>query len=87
MRQKQNQNQPTIIHYNIQRELNKILRKVSDDRLQLNKQKLCFGFYCGCEGIQHFVKLKGLMSLTEYMCCGYSYTKVTEDHTVWLQVW
>ena len=80
------QSQPTIIHCNVQRELNKTLRKVSD-RLQLNKHELCFGFYYNCEGIQHFAKLKELTSLTEYIRCGYSYTKVTENHKVWLQVW
>ena len=80
------QNQPTVIHCNVQCELNKTLRKVSD-HLQLNKQELCFGFCCDCKGIQHFAKLEELTSLTKYVRCGYSYTEVTEDHTVWLQVW
>ena len=79
------QNQSTIIHCNIRYELEKTLRKVSD-HLQLNKQELCFGFYCNCERIQHFAKLKELTSLSKYIRCGYSYTEVTKDHTVWLQV-
>ena len=77
--------QPSIIHCDVQTELVKALRKVSD-YLQLNKEQLCYGFYCKCEEIQHFAKLKELGSPTDYICCGYSYTELTEEHKVWLQV-
>ena len=75
----------TIIHSNVRYELVKTLRKVSD-HLQLNQEQLCCGFYCDCKKIQHFAKLEELTSPTEYICCGYDYTKMTENHTVWLQV-
>ena len=77
--------QPTIIHCDVQTELVNALRKVSD-HLKLNKEQLCYGFYCKCEEIQHFAKLKELGSMTDYIRCGYSYTELTEDHRVWLQV-
>ena len=79
------QSQHSIIHCNVQRELDEALRKVSD-HLQLNKAQICYGFYCDCEGIQHFAKLKDLMSPSEYIKCRYSNAKLTEDHRVWLQV-
>ena len=79
------ESQPTIIHCNVQCQLDKALRKVSD-HLQLNKGQLCYGFYCKCEGIQHFVKLEELTSPTEYIYCDYGKTKLTGDHRVWLQV-
>ena len=77
--------QPSSIHCNVQRELDQILRKVSD-HLQLNKEQLCYGFYCKCEDIQHFAKLKSLTSPIQYICCGYGYTEMTEDYRVWLEV-
>ena len=77
--------QPSSIHCNIQRELDQILQKVSD-HLQLNKERLCYGFYCKCEDIQHFAKLKSLTSPIEYIRCGYGYTEMTDDYRVWLEV-
>ena len=78
--------QPSIIHCDVRCELDKILRKVSD-HLQLKKEQLCYGFYCNCEDIQHFVKLKSLTSPAEYIRCDYSsYTEMTESYRVWLQV-
>ena len=77
--------QPSIIHCGVQRELDKFLRKVSD-HLQLLKEQLCYGFYCKCQDIQHFAKLKSLTSPTEYIRCGYGYTEITKDYRVWLQV-
>ena len=77
--------QPSVIHCDVQTELVKALRKVSD-HLQLNKEQLCYGFYCKCEEIQHFAKLKELGSPTAYVRCDYSYTELTADHKVWLQV-
>ena len=77
------ENQPTCIHYNVQHYINKALRKVSD-HLQLNKQQLCYGFYCKCKGIQHFAKLKDLTTTTDYMRCR---CKLMKDHKVWLQVY
>ena len=74
----------TNIHYNVRCGLDKALRKVSD-HLKLNKKLLCFGFYCNCENIQHFMKLEGP---TEQIRCKYSlYTNLTESHRVWLEVW
>ena len=78
--------QSTIIHCGVRRELDKILRKVSD-HLQLNKEQLCYGFYCNCEDIQHFAKLEELTPLAEYIFCGYGYTELTEEYRVWLQVY
>ena len=78
--------QSSVIHYNVRHELDKILKTVSY-HLQLNTEQLCYGFYCKCEEIQHFAKLKSLISPMEYIPCGYGYTKVTEDYTVWLQVY
>ena len=75
----------TTIHSSVQCELVKTLRNVSD-HLHLNKEQLCYGFYCKCKEIQHFAKLKDFTSPPEYICCGYNNTKLTEDHTVWLQV-
>ena len=77
--------QPTVIHSNIQCELNKALKKVSD-HLLLNEKLFRYGFNCKCEGIQHFAELEDLASPTEYISCGYSKTKLTRDHKVWLQV-
>ena len=79
--------QPSIIHCNVQCELDKALRKVSD-HLRLNKEQLCYGFYCKCEDTQHFSKLEELTSPADYIYCDYRYskTKLTEDHRVWLQV-
>ena len=77
--------QSSVIHCSIRHELDKILKTVSS-HLQLNAEQLCYGFYCKCEGIQHFAKLKTLISPMEYIPCGYGYTKVTEDYRVWLQV-
>ena len=79
------QSQPTFIHYNVQCGLDKALRKVSD-HLKLDIKLLCYGFYCTCKKITHFAKLKDLTSPTEYIRCDYSYTKLTENHKVWLQV-
>ena len=78
--------EPAIIHYNILYELDEALQKVSD-HLHFNKEKICYGFYCKCERIQHFAKLKDLTSPTEYVNCGYNNTKLTGDHKVWIQVW
>ena len=75
----------TIIHSNVQHELDKSLRKVSA-YLQLSKKQLCYGFYCKCEKIQHFVKLKELTPTTEYISCGYRNNKLTNDHKAWLKV-
>ena len=77
------ESQPTIIHYYVQHELDKALRKVSD-HLKLNKEQLCYGFYCKCKRMQHFAKLD---SPTEYITCRYSNTKLTGSHRVWLQVY
>ena len=44
--------QPTIIHCDVQHELDTVLRKVSD-HLTLSKKQLCYGFYCKCEDIQN----------------------------------
>ena len=77
--------QSSIIHYNVQRELDKILTKVSN-RLQLNKGHFCYGFYCDCEDIQHFARLEEFTSSIEYISCGHIVTKLIEDHRVWLQV-
>ena len=77
--------QPNFIHYSVRCGLDKTLRKVSD-HLQLNKKLLCYGFYCNCEKIQHFAKLRDLTSPIEYIRCDYSYTEMTESHRVWLQV-
>ena len=79
------ESQPTIIHCNVHRKLDKALRKVSN-HLQLNKEQLCYGFYCECKRIQHFAKLEELTSPTEYIYC-YRKTKLTENHKVWLQVY
>ena len=79
------ENHPTIIHCNIQHTLDRALRTVTD-HLHLNKEQLCYGFYCGCEKVQHFSKLKELTSQVEYMLCDYGYFKLTADHRVWLQV-
>ena len=78
--------QPSIIHCNVQCELDNILRKVSD-RLHLNKEQLCYGFYCNCEDIKHFAKLKSLTSFTEYIRCDYDYTEITESYRVWLKLY
>ena len=79
------QHRPTTIHHDAQSELDKALKKVCD-HLQVNKEQLCFGFYCKCKRSQHFAKLKEMTSPTAYISCGYSNTKLTEDHSVWLQV-
>ena len=76
---------PTIVHHDVRCELDIALKKVSD-HLKLNKEQLCFGFYCECTKMQHFAKLEELTSPTEYICCGYDNTKLTADHRVWLQV-
>ena len=81
------QSHPTVIHYNVQCELDKTLRRVSG-HLQLDKEQYCYGFYCNCKGIQHFAKLKKVTSLTEYIHCRYgSCVELTKAHTVWLKVW
>ena len=77
--------QSTIIHSNVRHELDKALRKVSA-YLQLNKEKFCYGFYCKCEKIQHFVKLKELTPTTKYISCGYSNNELTDEHRAWLEV-
>ena len=79
------ESQPTIIHCNVQRKLDKVLRKVSD-HLRLNKKQLCYGFYCKCKRMQHFAKLEKLTPPANYIYCDYGKTKLTEDHRVWLQV-
>ena len=76
---------PTSIHSNVLCKLAGALNKVAND-LQLNKEQLCYGFYCDCKTIQHFARLKELASPTEYIFCGRGKTKLTEDHKVWLQV-
>ena len=82
------ESKPSVIHCNVQCELDKALRKVSD-HLQLNKKQLCYGFYCKCKRMQHFAKLEDLTSPADYIYCDYSVysrTKLSEDHRVWLQV-
>ena len=79
------QSQHTFIHYNVRCGLDKALRKVSD-HLKLDIKLLCYGFYCTCKKITHFAKLKDLTSPTEYIRCDYSYTELTDNHRVWLQV-
>ena len=76
------ESKPSVIHCNVQCELDKALRKVSD-HLRLNEEQLCYGFYCKC---QHFAKLEELTSPADYIYCGYGRTKLTEDHREWLQV-
>ena len=76
---------PTIIHRNVQCKLDKALRKVSD-RLKLNKEQLCYGFYCKCNRMQHFAKLEELTSSADYIYCDYGKTKLTEEHRIWLKV-
>ena len=78
---------PAVIHSKIQHEIDKALKNVSS-HLQLNEGQLCYGFYCECEGIiqQHFAELENLASPPEYISCGYSDTKLTRAHKVWLQV-
>ena len=80
------QSEPIIIHCNVLYELDEALKKVSN-HLHFTKEQICYGFYCKCKRIQHFAKLKDLTSPTEYINCGYSNTKLTGDHRVWLQVW
>ena len=78
--------EPGVIHNHIQSELDKALKNVSI-HLQLNEGQLCYGFYCECEGnLQHFTELEDIASPTEYISCGYSDTKLTGDHKVWLKV-
>ena len=77
--------QSTIIHSNVRHELDKALRKVSA-YLQLSKEKFCYGFYCKCEKIQHFVKLKELTPTTKYISCGYSNNELPDEHKAWLKV-
>ena len=79
------ESKPIIIHCNVHRKLDKVLRKVSD-HLRLNKEQLCYGFYCKCKRMQHFAKLEELTSPADYIYCDYRKTKLTEDHRVWLQV-
>ena len=79
------ESRPTIIHHDIYCELDNALMKVSH-HLLLNREQLCFGFYCKCKKIQHFSKLDELTSPTEFIYCDYGKTKLTEDHRVWLQV-
>ena len=79
------QSKSTVIHSNVQHELDKALRKVCN-HLQLNKEQLCYGFYCNCKRIQHFAKLNEITSSTKYIRCLYGITELTEDHRVWLQV-
>ena len=76
----------TVIHYDVKHEVDKALRRVSD-HLTLDKEQLCYGFYCTCQNIQHFSKLKECTSSPEYICCGYGYTELTEDHRMWLKVY
>jgi len=77
--------QPAIIHYDVRHKLDDALRKVSD-HLQLNKDQLCYGFYCECKGIKHFAKLKELTSPPAYVHCDYGNVELTEEHRVWLEV-
>ena len=77
--------QPSVIHCNVRCELDKALRRVSD-HLKLNKEQLCYGFYCKCEDTKHFAKLVELTSPADYIYCDYGKTKLIEDHRVWLQV-
>ena len=80
------QSQSRVIHFDVWCKLDKALKKVSD-HLQLDKMQLCYGFCCNCEeGIKHFAKLEEFTSLPEYIRCDYGYTRLTEDHRVWLQV-
>ena len=78
--------QSTIIHWDVRYELEKVIRKVSD-HLQLNKEQLCYGFYCSCENIKHLAtELEELTPIAKYLSCGYGLTKITEEYKVWLQV-
>ena len=81
---------PTVIHINIQRELDKALKGVSS-HLQVNEGQLRYGFYCKCKEIQHFAELKELVSpaeasFPEYVFCCSNRTKLTRDYKVWFQV-
>ena len=73
--------QSSIIHCDVRCELGKV-----SNHLQLNKEQLCYGFYCKCEDIQHFAKLEELTPPVEYIFCGYGSTELAEEHRVWLQV-
>jgi len=75
---------PTIIHFDVHHKLDKALSKVSS-HLQLNKEQLCYGLYCNCKE-KHFTNLENFTLSTKYICCGYNYFEMTEDHRVWLQV-
>ena len=75
----------STIYHDVLRELEKALRNVSD-QLQMTKEQLCYGFYCQCENIQHFAKLKEVELSTECVFCNYGYVELTDDHRVWLQV-
>ena len=77
--------QPTIIHSDVQHELDLAMKKVCD-HLQLNKEQLGYGFYCNCKRVQHFAKLTNVTPTTKFVQCRYSNTELTEDHRVWLQV-
>ena len=80
---------PAVIHCDIQHGIDKALKNVSS-HLQLNEGQLCYGFYCECDSEeiiqQHFAELENIASPPEYISCGYSDTKLTRDHRVWLQV-
>ena len=74
------QSQPITIHLDVKCKLDKVLKKVCK-HLQLDKEQVCYGFNCNCEGeIHHFAKLTSPTECT----CGYSFTELTEHHKVWL---
>ena len=76
--------QPSFIYCDVQHKLVTALQEASG-HLKLNKEQLCYGFYCSCKD-KHFAKLKDLALSTECVFCKYGYVELTEDHKVWLQV-
>ena len=77
------QNQLSTVHFDVGCKLDTALKKVSY-HLQLDKEKLCYGFYCNCEGIQHFAKLDSPTDCAR-ISCKYGFIDLTEHHRVWLR--
>ena len=85
------ESQLTIIHHDVKCKLWVALQKASDS-LELDREQLCYGFYCECKELRcrikerHFARLEKFTPLTECIFCKYGIVKLTEGHRVWLQV-
>ena len=77
--------QPSVIHSNVQHELDIVLKKAADN-LELTNKQLCYGFYCECEEERFATVIPEDFSECGCIVCECCSVDIKEDHRAWFQV-